>query len=198
MMLLCGACIGSMMWVVDFNEMMARANVSYEQMMPGVTMDELRIGYTVIGAIGVAIGISLILLAVAVRRGTIAPAVMSIVICVLVSIVLGINLIGTLVMAVANPMAGVLAVLMISVPLAMFGLNIGWLIGAARNASRVNLAQQQYQAQFYQYQLQQQAYAQGGYGYPPSNYGNAPPPAPVETPVPASPPAEPPKSPDGT
>jgi hypothetical protein len=199
MMLLCGACIGSMMWVVDFNEMMAKANVNYEQMMPGVTMEELRKGYTIVGAIGVAIGIALIALAVAVRRGTAAPAVISAVLCVLVAIVLGINIVTGLLMAVANPVAGILGVLMIAVPLAMFGVNIGWLVGVIRNASQINVAQQQYQAQFYQYQQHQQAYSQGAYGYPQPTYGYAPATPPQgQAPAPAPPPAEPPKSPDAT
>jgi hypothetical protein len=201
MLLLCGVCIGSVFWMVDPAQAFAQSGMDINKLTGGQGVEVLRVAYTVFGTIGGLIGVALLVLAMFVYRGGFGPIVISIVICSLVTLVLVVNLIGPIVMVgTANPMAVAGSVMMVGIPLFLFGLNLRWLATAARNSSRIALARQQYQAQFYQYQYQQQAYGVPGapYGYglpnPPApagtGYGYPTAAAPTSPPVPTSPPPQ--------
>jgi hypothetical protein len=100
--------------------------------------------------------------------------------------------------AVAGPLVAFASLCIYGLPLAMLGLLFLWLIQAARAASRVALARQQYQAQLWQYQQYQQAYLQQGQQSQPQppqgmGYHAVPPPQPPAAPAaPTSPPDTPP------
>ena len=176
LMLACGACIGSIVWAVDLNEAFARANVNPAQF--GGSIETLRVAYTVFGVISGLIGLGLFALAYFVNRGGAIAIVISIVLCSIILLFLGLNVVGSVLMSAGAPAAAIMSIVMLAVPIGLFGLNIAWLAAAARNASRVRMAQQQYQAQFYQMQQQQYAYGQQGYGQSPyAQQGYAYPPA---------------------
>lgn len=177
LLLICGVGIGAIPWTLDMGDLIAQSGMAMPQLPPGMSVEQLfRIAYTTIGAAGALFGLALLVLAIFVRRGGAGPAITSIVIEGLVLIFLGVNLVGTVFQMGSQPVAGVFAVIIVLLPIALLGLNVAWLVSAARNASRISAARQQYQAQYHQYQQYQQAYTQaGGYGvgYPPQGYGYA-------------------------
>ncbi len=197
LLLFCGVCIGTMPWVVNMNfeEIVAASGMKIPDLPPDMTLEQvMRIAYTLVGGCGSIFGILLLVLSFYVRRGGSGPVIASIVLESMVILVLAMNGVSALFQMTSNPMAGAAALVFLSVPLALFGLNVAWLIAAARNASRLRDLRAQYQAQFYQYQQTQQAYAQpGGYGvpYPPqAGYGYGYPTAPAMS-APTPPPSQP-------
>ena len=194
-MLMCGAFVGSMPWVTDVGALIAQSGMTVPQLPPGVTLEEfVRTAYTIIGVVAALIGIGLLVLSAFVRHGGRGPAITSILLETVVLLVLAMNLVGTIVQIGGNPLAGGFALLLIGVPMALFGLNVAWLAAAARNAGQIGAARQYYQMQYHQYYQQQQAYAVAGAGaggmYPGAQgYGYAMPgAAPVPwTPAPAAP-----------
>jgi hypothetical protein len=201
LVLMCGVFIGGVAWKADLpvDEIVSTSGMTVPQLPEGVTLERmLRIAYTVIGGCGAFTGVLLLVLCFFVRRGTIGPIVTSIIFESAVILVLVLNVVGALVQMAANPAIGLVSLILAGVPLAAFGLNVLWLIAAARNGPRLRIAQQQFQAQFYQYQQQQPAY---GSAWPQSTqYGGAAPwsapattpssptPSPSSSPAPAPPP----------
>ena len=168
MLLLCGVCVGATPWYANVGDLFAQSGMAVPETPPGVSLEQMfRIVYTTIGVVGGLFGLALIGLSFPIRRGTTPPAVLSLVLESIVAIMLLLNLIVPLSQAASDPLTAIFALLIIGVLLAVFGLNIAWLIAAIRNAPRVRMAQHQYQAQYHQYQQYQQAYGQGGmYGMP--------------------------------
>jgi hypothetical protein len=161
--LACGVCVGAVFWTADLNEAIARTGISVERMTGGGSVEDLRRAYTVLGVGCVALGVALLVLALFVRRANAAATITSVVLCVLILMFLGVNIIGAVLLAAGNAAVAVFTIAMLALPIGLFGLNVTWLIAAARNASQVAAAQRQYQAQFYFYQQQQQAYGQTPY-----------------------------------
>ena len=177
LLLLCGVCVGALPWTLDIGDLFAQSGMAVPELPPGMSVEQVfRILYTSIGAAGGLLGVALLVLAVYVRKGSMGAAITSIMIDGLVLLFLALNLIGALIQMASQPAVGILTVIIVLVPMSLFGLNVAWLISAARNASRVAAARQQIQVQYQQYQQHQQAYMQpGGYGlaYPPQGYGYA-------------------------
>lgn len=184
LLLVCGVCVGAVPWTLDLSELTSQSGVTVPDLPPGMTFEEvMRVAYTLIGIAGVVLGVALLVLSYFVRNGRKAPAVTSIVIEALVLIVLAINLVSALIQAVSQPLIGVMALVIVLVPIGLLGLNVMWLVSAARNASRLAVARLQQQAQYMHYEQNQHAYmAAGGYGmgYPQPGYGYAPGPQPPQ------------------
>jgi low affinity Fe/Cu permease len=162
--------------------------------MPGPQVDQLRARFAaqsplsletvcrVFSVVCAVPGLALIVLAFFVRGGGKIPAVLSCVVVGLIAVVLAINLIGSLAQASdPNVLPGVCFIV---VALAVIVLQFVWLIQATIASGRVQLAQQQFAAQYWQYQQTMQAYANAGYGYQtPQQSSPATPPPPGATPA---------------
>jgi hypothetical protein len=166
---------------------------------PGITPEFFQWIFVGLGALGLVVGIAMLVLAYFVRGGGLAPIVTAIVLTVLMTLYLLLNLVLTLVGLAGGGAAGaggagqaMLGLCFVIVPLGLFGLLLTWLIQAARSAGQVRAQREQQQAQFWQYQQQQHAYGQGygagGYAPPGGAYGVPPPPPPGAPPVPPPPP----------
>jgi hypothetical protein len=98
-----------------------------------------------------------------VRGGSLASVIIGAILVGGLVLVTGLVLIAGLIQgAVAGPVVAIASLCIYGLPLALLGLLFVWLLQAARAASRVALARQQYQAQLWQYQQYQQAYLQQG------------------------------------
>jgi hypothetical protein len=138
----------------------------------GITVGEY---FAVIGGIFLIFAITEIVLGVLVRMGKTVAIVLSMIGTSVVVVLLALVILFAIVngMGQAGPQMIVGSIVWF-VPLALLGLQLAWLIGAIRASSRVAMAQQQYQAQYWQYQQNMQAY--GGYGQvPPSSVPTQPP-----------------------
>jgi hypothetical protein len=110
-----------------------------------------------------------------VRTGKTFPIIFSLTGTLIVMLLFGFSVLTGSINALTHASPQMLAGLIIwLIPLALLVLQLIWLIAALRARSQVALAQQQYQAQYWQYQQNMQAY--GGYAPPPPL--PAPPPAP--------------------
>jgi hypothetical protein len=136
------------------------------------------------GIITLAIGLANIILGILVRKGGIGTVVGSLVLTSISILFILLNIFGA-VMQGAN---GAVGLCFWVVALALFVLLLVWLIQAARASSKIDLMQQQYQAQYSQYQQAWQQYGQTGY---PQGYGYPQPPPPAP-PAPQPPGNEPP------
>jgi hypothetical protein len=163
----------------------------------------------VFAVLTLGLGIGLILLGTWVRRGSLGAAWTGIVLTGGAVLLLLLMVLATIVAGASGSPILFVATCVFVIPLALFGLQLVWLIQAARAAPRVAAMrnhQQNYQAQLWQYQQQQQQpYAQGGYatasapmqpspygtGGAPQGYATAPPPPPQATPPPPAPPPPP-------
>ena len=166
-LMVCCVGIGMFPWFANAEELVANSGLEIPTLPPGWTLQQmLRLAYGIIGGCGSLLGIILLILGFFVRRGSTGPVVASIIIDGLVGIVLVLNVVSGIVQAAGNPVA-LLGAAVLLVPLALFGLNVYWLMAAMRNTSAVNAARQQYQTQMYGFYQQQQAYAQSGQAYGP-------------------------------
>jgi hypothetical protein len=158
--------------------------------------------FIVSGVASVAMGIISIILAIFVRGGRRGATIGAIVLSCLLLLLLLINGLSSLLQGMRNsagPNASlqlVFSMCFAVAALAVFGLQLYWLILALRAAPNVQALQNQFQAQYWQYWQQQQAYMQPGYPpAPPSGQapvGYAPfPPLPAPPPAQASPDANP-------
>src|SRR5688572_17160918 len=144
-------------------DLLAQSGMAIPDLPSGMSVEQMfRIVYTTLGVVGALFGIALLVLAIYVRRGGAGPAITSILIEGLVLLFLAANLVGAVIQMGSQPAAGIFAIILVLVPMALFGLNVAWLVSAARNASRISASRQQYQSQYQQYQQYQQAYAQAG------------------------------------
>ncbi len=159
----------------------------------------------------ILVGLSFAALGMGVRRGGKVSTIAAIVLTVVALAVLGIMLLAGVVFSLQNPLGvGMVCVLLIPTAILIW-LGI-WLIPAARALSGMSLAQQQYQAQYWQYQQNMQAYHQQqapptGYptqayptqGHPPQGYPQAAAPPQAQPPQPPpAPPVDPNSPPPGT
>lgn len=180
LVLACGVCLGVFPWVVNINEAVAQSGMTIPELPAGMSLESLfRTVYTAIGVVGGLIGVALLVLAFFVRNGGRGAAITSLVLQGLIVAVLLLNLLTAIVQTASTPAIGIVTLLMITVLLMPFALNIFWLVGAIRAGSRIGMARQQYAAEYHQYQQQQQAYGQAGlYGMSPApqGYGYAQPP----------------------
>jgi hypothetical protein len=194
-----------MPWFLNISDFIARSGTQLPPMPAGWTVEELfKIAYTTIGGCSSLFGLLLLILCFYVRRGGIGPAVTSLVLEGLMALLLGINVLSGIAQSGGQPVM-LLGVVILLIPLALLGVNMFWLVGAARNAGQIAFVRAQYQSQYYGYQQQQQmygqpqAYAPYPPGYPPSGYAQAPaPPLPQATwsqpPAPPPPSSSPPSS----
>ena len=146
-----------------------------------VSGETIRAVSLVVGVLMLGVGGTLIGLAVGVRRGGRGATVAALVLTVGLAAVFGLLLLLSVVAGTQVPIAFVMACLFV-VPAALAGLQVAWLVAAARGLSGVSAGRDQLAAQYWQYQQQMQAYAGGGYGQG-GGYGYAaPPPPPSEPP----------------
>lgn len=192
---LCGLGMGVFSWVIKQPGVMsspefAQAQEHFRQAeaQSGMAIETMLL---IMGVVPLATGALFGGLGFFVRGGGFGAVVTGIVASSGVLLLLGLMILGTLLGAAANPSSAA-GVCVYVVPFGLVLLLLVWLIQAARAASRVAAARQQYQAQAWQYQQYQQAYLQQsppqqqpgmGYHYPP-------PPAPPAAPPPAPPPPE--------
>jgi hypothetical protein len=192
---LCGLGMGAISWMARQQEFLsgpefaqAREQFRQAEMQSGLPIETMLL---IMGVIPLAVGALFGGLGFFVRGGGFGAVVTGIVASSGVLLLLGLMILGTLVAAAANP-SNIAGVCVYVVPFAIVLLLLVWLIQAARAASRVAAARQQYQAQVWQYQQYQQAYLQQSQSQPQQpgmGYHYPPPPAP---PAPAPPPAAPP------
>jgi hypothetical protein len=191
-----GVLLGAIPYLVNVQDFIAQSGMAVPQAPPGWTLDQMmRLGFGLLGGCGAVIGLALLVLAFFVRGGGRGAIVASMFFTGLVLLTLAIRVVAGLIQLPIRPVAAVVDLLIAAVLVGLYGLNMYWLAAAARNASGVQVAQQQYQAQFYQMQ-QQYAYGQGGQGspYAQQGYGYPPPPPAAQQPSQSPPPAEPPAS----
>ena len=195
----CGVLIGAIPYLLSVEDFIAQSGMAVPQAPPGWTLDQMmRLGFGFVGGCGAVIGVAMLALAFFVRGGGRGAILASMFFTGLVLLMLAIRVVAGLVQLPTRPVAAAVDLLIAAVLVGLYGLNMYWLAAAARSASGVQMAQQQYQAQFYQMQ-QQYAYGQGGQGSPHAQqgYGYPPPPpaAPQQQPSQQQPPpAEPPAS----
>jgi hypothetical protein len=119
------------------------------QMDPGLVM-------RVVGAIVALPGIALLILAFFVRRGGRVSIALSMVIVGLILLKSLIEIPLTLLHPDPDAIGGLCGDVF---SLGIFGLLFAWLLQALRQSSNIQLAQQQYAAQYWQYQQNMQAYS---------------------------------------
>lgn len=153
-----------------------------KQMFPGslaqmpLTADQLRQLSLGLGITTLVAALLMFALAAGVRRGSKWVTILSIVITLGLMLFVGLMMLAFLIAGLAAP-AILLMALLPALPLALLIWQLVCLIRAARAASAVAIARQQYQMQYWQYQQNlQAAQSGGGYGY--------------STPPPASPPPQ--------
>jgi hypothetical protein len=137
----------------------------------GITVGEY---FAVVGGIFLIFAIAEIVLGIFVRLGKTIAIILSMIGTSIVLILLALTILFAILgsLSQAGPQM-IFGAILWFVPLVLLGLQLMWLIGASRGNSRVALAQQQYQAQYWQYQQNMQAY---------SGYGQLPPP-PIQPPT---------------
>ena len=160
----------------------------------------------VMGVAPLAVGAVLGGLGLYVRGGSFGVVITAAILTGALLLVVGLVLLAGLLQSAA--MGGAVVALGVAcqcgVPFALLAVLMVWLVQAARAASQITLARQNYQAQMWHYQQYQQAYLQQGQppqGYPPESMGYGyppPPPPPAPAPPPSGPPAESKDPPDGT
>jgi hypothetical protein len=185
--LCCGLCIGVAVWVVPIDQIVRQANLTLPD-TGGLSITEFfHIVFTVVAILGGIVGLTLILLAIGVRKGGTASIITSIVINCAIGLYMLINLVFGGIQVVSNP-SSALGLLVVA---AILGLQ-GWLLvllfkaSAAARQIKSMLAQQAMYWQMMHQQQQLQAPA-AGYGYsgyavapqppagqPPVNFGSAP------------------------
>ena len=194
--LLCGGCALAGSLVPRSPEQMQQI----QSMFPGMPQQSQAEG-VVGGALIFAFSITLLVLGLAMRRGTKGPIVASMVLTILGVGWILLNLFAVLGLGMMSGAAGgaiigvvACAAVIVAGPLAWL---IVWQVQALRATSALRNMQRQYEAQYWQYMQQRQAYGQGappyGQGIPP---GQQPPPQ-QEPPQqqPPQPPLPPPMSP---
>jgi hypothetical protein len=189
-MILCGVTFAAIPWYFNVTDLLAKSATQLPPMPAGWTAEQaFRMIYTGFGGCSSIFGLLLLILCFFVRRGGTASAVTSLVLEGLLVLLLGINVISGVVEAISQP-AVLIGVVFLAVPIALLGINMFWLVGAARNAGQIAYARSQYQSQYYLYQQQHQMYAQppgaAPYppGYPPSAYNQTPAAQPPTQPAP--------------
>jgi MFS family permease len=115
--------------------------------------------FTATGVLLLLLGSGMLVLAFFVRRGGRRSCTVGAVVMGLLAVYFLLNLLSSVVMG--NIFAVVFSLLMI----ALFSMTLIWLIQAIRAAGTIQLAQQQYAAQYWHYQQTMQAHANAGYGY---------------------------------
>jgi hypothetical protein len=161
-----------------------------------VSASEINVVFVVIGVVVLLVGLALLIMALFVRRGGKVATILAMVVTGLILL----NSAGGLLLALlhmtdASALGGLCTNTFV---LAIFGLLFVWLTQAFRASGKIRHAQQQYQAQYWQYQQNMQAYmhAQQQGGYPNQGYAQAGPP-PVPPPqtqlpqIPEPPPGDP-------
>ena len=203
--MLLGTCAGLML--ITLPELMKNPEFTANlNNTPGLTLDTLKEALQYSVAIGLALGLLMILLGVFTRRGSM-PAIItaiiltSLLILVQVVRVLQVAMAGATMSANGSVLAG--AVCGSFVPLVLFGVQLALLIGAVRGAARAKAMREQQQGMPYGYgmpggppygQPPMNPYA-GGYVPPPPPGGGVIPRYPGYTP-PAGPQQPPPRGPD--
>ena len=164
LMLLCGGLVIAIPHLMDVTQLITASGQQMPDLPPGWTMNQaLALAFGMMGGCGVVLALAMLVLCVFVRSGSRGAVIASIILTGLILLMLAIRLIAGLVQVASNP-AAIVDLLIGVVMMGLFGLNMYWLLAAARNGGRVAAAMQQYQAQYYGYAQQQQAYAQPGYG----------------------------------
>jgi Na+-driven multidrug efflux pump len=149
---------GGFVFSVPWSDVVAQQPEFFAQ-HPSMTPELARIQLLIIAAVSVIIGIVFLVVAYTTRSGGMGAIITGIALASLAVIVLLISIIGTIAQLQGESAGNLLCGLVVlMVPLLLFGLMLGWLIQAARNAPRVQSMQAQYQLQYWQYQQQQRAY----------------------------------------
>ena len=177
----CGLCLAASSWMMgqpqfasspEFAE--ARKQFDLVEQQTGVRVEQMLI---IVGAVPLVLGALYGALGFVVRGGGFASAVLGIVLSAMLLLFFGLGMLTTAVQAAANP-AAIGGVCVYAVPFLLLVLLMVWLVQAARAASQIVAARQQYQAQVWQYQQHQQNYLQNpgqqqqqGYGAPPAGMG---------------------------
>jgi hypothetical protein len=179
--LLLGACLFSMPLLIKAapgpQADQLRDKVMQSTHMPAETI------FPAMGAIFVVPALLMLIFAFFVRRGNRGATATS---CALMGVLLAFWLVNTIGGMFLQPMdaRSAFGLCINVVLLAVFGLELFWLIAALRGSKNAQIAQQQYAAQYWQYQQAMQAYAYGQQqqGYPaptnlPQGYATGPSPA---------------------
>jgi hypothetical protein len=190
----CFSLVGAM-WPQVVKQMPPESQAQFDRMQQQLQGVGVQTYLLVMGVATLVIGLLHVALSFLVRRGTMVPVVMGILMCGAMLLLLGLLAIGN---AVSGQLVGICFGV---VGLALWGLLLAWLIQAATRAGQVAAARgygaagagaygaQQYAAQYGQYQQQQQQ--------PPLGYGFPPPPPPQQQQSPPGPSGYPPPPPPG-
>jgi hypothetical protein len=174
---LMGGCVAVLATAIDSVPMQPeqRQVIQQVEVKTGVPAHTL---FMILGLIVFVPGILMFVLGIFVRRGRLGPIVASIVLTAIILAWFALNLIP----AALHPTPEMaLGICMGVFGFVAFGGQLALLTAAAKAAPHVRAAQQQLQAQYWQYQQNMQAYQNGGYAAP-----MTPPPAPPPPPSDAS------------
>lgn len=184
---LAGICAGVVVWLVPLDQIVRQAQSSLSpqqlsQLPPGMSLEQvIRIGYTVLGILGVGFGILLLCLGPFVRRGGRGSTITAIVLFVLIGLFCLLNLCGSVMQLAGGSAAAAIGSLIF---VALLGgtviLALVLLFQALRASGYAAWHQQHMQAQHWHYQQQQSAYSQGAAPPPGYGYGYVPPPPPQQ------------------
>jgi hypothetical protein len=184
-----GLCMGSLIWVVPSEspqmQKLVEQLVRTQQIPPlGISADRLvRITYTVLGLISIAIGIVLVVLGFFVRRAGKAATVTATILCGLATLYVTVNVLVAGRLGLAGDTMALLGGCLALVPLSLFGLATLWLVQLLRALPGIQAARRQYRSQFNQSQHQQWQYNSNQPGGMPGYGGYAPPVGPGQMPV---------------
>lgn len=177
--LVCGLCLGLVAAMVPMDELIAKSGLQLPSTAGlGMSAEQLLRGlYIVVAVLSVIASLMFLVLGVFVMRGSGGAIITSLVLCILVILALGLNLLGSGFQLMMSPgPAELLGAAFILIPMSLQVLLLVWLIQAMRAATQLKALQMQYQAQYWQYQQQQQMYGQqGGYAAPPPPAAAPPP-----------------------
>jgi hypothetical protein len=164
--LLCGVCAGIGVWIIPSDQLaaqMPRLTAEQQKQLGNVDAETiLRIGFTVIGISALAVGLTMVVTAAFVRRGSRGAAVVAIVACSLTLLWSIVTVLASVVQMIGGNAASALTGLFWVVLGAALVVTVRWLVQTFRAGSMAS-SWQLWHAQVWQYQQQQQP----GYGYGP-------------------------------
>ena len=203
----CG-CLGVIVWTLPLDQLVAqiRTTLTPSQLsqLQGVSLEQvLRIGGTVLSALGVVAGLVMSALAFFVRRGSRGASITALILAGAMGLWCALSVLGNAVQAIGGTVQAVGGLVIWLIISGVVALLITFLIQAL-GASRYRRAHPAAGQQYWQMQQLQNELGpgQGGYGYgspppsPPAQTGPGwtvpPPPAPPPPPPPGDPPSNPP------
>lgn len=176
--LLCGACftLGSF---VPFDQLPPEQTEQLGQLQEQVSAlgVSLKQFFIIAGIMLLVPAVIYVVLGALIRRGRLWVVITSMIVASLNILFVLFQLFGGIRQAMQDP-RGVVGLCMAVIPLALLGLLMYFLVGAARSAGQVEAMRQAQQNQYWQFQQNQQTYGQPGYGAPPMQPPPPPPPPP--------------------